>query len=606
MLTALVLVTGLFSGAMAIGTPMASAVSTGPLCQGDRACSCRFVYSSQLPDLSLPATLSYAWPDRSDSIPPATSTGQQTKPGEGISQADVFRASKDNEPGQERILYQQSRPATSPVDFEAITYANVGGTWYGYFVANYPRQKKSRIMRVPLAGGAAVVLATSPAVIGDRDLVTDWSFLYWADANGIRRMAITGGRVQRLVSGKTFAHLGIDGPVLVLLVPRQHPACADQRWRVHQGPVDRERDHGDVPALGDRRQRVLGRGRMAQSRSSPAHTARCTSSKLRAPVSESRACRSQTTTSSGATASPAVARSMDTITATSCRCRRLVLRWTSRVTQAHGTGATPTSRNSRSNAHHRAAGVPTDAGCPPFVDAVSRVATPARSTLRAPEEGCRGRDRITWTLLWICVDELEISSQLFSAGDFCLKLGCEPPAGEHIAVPSLTLCVTTVPPLVGEEDRDDQRDDVPSTSGPDAQGCSHLGRIPAREGVMSATTNPSSDASVITEQQVTALLGSDVREGYADIGEVRLHYVEAGEGPLIVLLHGFPEFWYGWRLQIRPLAGGRISGRRTRHARLQAVISADGRRGVRYRSTDRRHPRPHRRTWRRVRAAGRS
>jgi epoxide hydrolase 4 len=34
---------------------------------------------------------------------------------------------------------------------------------------------------------------------------------------------------------------------------------------------------------------------------------------------------------------------------------------------------------------------------------------------------------------------------------------------------------------------------------------------------------------------------------------VRLHYVGAGEGPLIVLLHGFPEFWYGWRRQIRPL-----------------------------------------------------
>jgi pimeloyl-ACP methyl ester carboxylesterase len=33
-----------------------------------------------------------------------------------------------------------------------------------------------------------------------------------------------------------------------------------------------------------------------------------------------------------------------------------------------------------------------------------------------------------------------------------------------------------------------------------------------------------------------------------------LHYVEAGEGPLIVLLHGFPEYWYGWRLQIKPLA----------------------------------------------------
>jgi epoxide hydrolase 4 len=48
--------------------------------------------------------------------------------------------------------------------------------------------------------------------------------------------------------------------------------------------------------------------------------------------------------------------------------------------------------------------------------------------------------------------------------------------------------------------------------------------------------------------------GSELREGYAEVGDQRLHYVEAGDGPLIVLLHGFPEFWYGWRLQINPLA----------------------------------------------------
>ena len=49
-------------------------------------------------------------------------------------------------------------------------------------------------------------------------------------------------------------------------------------------------------------------------------------------------------------------------------------------------------------------------------------------------------------------------------------------------------------------------------------------------------------------------LPADLREGYADVGDQRLHYVEAGEGPLIVLLHGFPEFWFGWRAQIAPLA----------------------------------------------------
>ena len=48
-------------------------------------------------------------------------------------------------------------------------------------------------------------------------------------------------------------------------------------------------------------------------------------------------------------------------------------------------------------------------------------------------------------------------------------------------------------------------------------------------------------------------VGTELREGYAEVGDQRLHYIEADEGPLIVLLHGFPEFWFGWRLQIAPL-----------------------------------------------------
>src|ERR1700751_4972941 len=63
---------------------------------------------------------------------------------------------------------------------------------------------------------------------------------------------------------------------------------------------------------------------------------------------------------------------------------------------------------------------------------------------------------------------------------------------------------------------------------------------------------------------------SGLREGYAEIGDVRLHYVEAGEGPLIVLLHGFPEFWYAWRAQIQPLvaAGFRVVAPDTRGYKL--------------------------------------
>src|SRR3954447_22682592 len=66
--------------------------------------------------------------------------------------------------------------------------------------------------------------------------------------------------------------------------------------------------------------------------------------------------------------------------------------------------------------------------------------------------------------------------------------------------------------------------------------------------------------------------GLELREGYAEVGDVTLHYVEAGDGPLIVLLHGFPEFWFGWRLQIAPLvaAGFRVVAPDTRGNNLSS------------------------------------
>lgn len=43
-------------------------------------------------------------------------------------------------------------------------------------------------------------------------------------------------------------------------------------------------------------------------------------------------------------------------------------------------------------------------------------------------------------------------------------------------------------------------------------------------------------------------------ERYLVAGGIRLFGVEAGEGPLVLLLHGFPEFWWSWHRQIDALA----------------------------------------------------
>ncbi len=49
---------------------------------------------------------------------------------------------------------------------------------------------------------------------------------------------------------------------------------------------------------------------------------------------------------------------------------------------------------------------------------------------------------------------------------------------------------------------------------------------------------------------------SEITFDYAQIGAVKLHYAIAGKGgeKLVVLLHGFPEFWYSWRRQLVDLS----------------------------------------------------
>lgn len=42
--------------------------------------------------------------------------------------------------------------------------------------------------------------------------------------------------------------------------------------------------------------------------------------------------------------------------------------------------------------------------------------------------------------------------------------------------------------------------------------------------------------------------------GYVDSDGIKLHYVSAGSGPLVVMIHGFPDYWYTWRNQMPALA----------------------------------------------------
>ncbi len=47
-----------------------------------------------------------------------------------------------------------------------------------------------------------------------------------------------------------------------------------------------------------------------------------------------------------------------------------------------------------------------------------------------------------------------------------------------------------------------------------------------------------------------------LKHRYADLNGIRLHYVTAGKGKLVLFLHGFPEFWYAWKNQIHEFSRG--------------------------------------------------
>ena len=47
---------------------------------------------------------------------------------------------------------------------------------------------------------------------------------------------------------------------------------------------------------------------------------------------------------------------------------------------------------------------------------------------------------------------------------------------------------------------------------------------------------------------------TEITHRFVETNGIRMHIAEAGEGPLVVMCHGFPESWYSWRHQLVALA----------------------------------------------------
>jgi pimeloyl-ACP methyl ester carboxylesterase len=67
-------------------------------------------------------------------------------------------------------------------------------------------------------------------------------------------------------------------------------------------------------------------------------------------------------------------------------------------------------------------------------------------------------------------------------------------------------------------------------------------------------------AAALAQTPPAQILPADVFDrvthGYATSeGGVKIHYASLGQGPLVVMIHGFPDFWYSWRHQMAALSG---------------------------------------------------
>lgn len=71
---------------------------------------------------------------------------------------------------------------------------------------------------------------------------------------------------------------------------------------------------------------------------------------------------------------------------------------------------------------------------------------------------------------------------------------------------------------------------------------------------MNPPSTPDGSGSVAGAPNLPAGLADTFTSRYVDAGEVRLHAVTGGEGPPLLLVHGWPETWYAWRFLMPTLA----------------------------------------------------
>src|SRR6266849_2798634 len=71
---------------------------------------------------------------------------------------------------------------------------------------------------------------------------------------------------------------------------------------------------------------------------------------------------------------------------------------------------------------------------------------------------------------------------------------------------------------------------------------------------MNSTSTPQGPGSVSGAPNLPAGFTDTFTSRYIDTGELRLHTVIGGDGPPLLLVHGWPQTWYAWRMVMPALA----------------------------------------------------